>query len=475
MNTHIPSPPQSLRQAWVALLGLSSVFLFEMLDNSILNVTLPTIGRELHASTTALQWVTSSYAVLFGSLMLVFGAIADKFGRRRVMLVGLTLLGIASLATIFVTTTEQLIVVRGVMGIAAAMTTPGSMALAFRLFDNESLRIRAITLISTVGLVGLAIGPTVGGLILAVAPWQTLLLINVPISLLAIIGIRAGIARDIPADLHGDPIDILGAFLGTATIVGTLAAPTLFVEEGSASLAAWAISAGALLAGILFVVRERTASHPLLDLHLVAHPLVASGLAFKAAAGMATAGLGYLSMLQLQLQWGWSPALASLGMLPQVIVLVAGGAFVDPFVRRVGHTRAAWMSASIVVVGLAVYGVFNQFGYPWVALSLALVATGMRIVGVVAATNVLSGLPESRTTMGAALTDTVTEMANGLGIAVAGTILAALFAGSIAQPNWSVGQRVQFQAAVTEAGLALTVMTATLVIWGLLRVRKARI
>ena len=199
MNTHIPSPPQSLRQAWVALLGLSSVFLFEMLDNSILNVTLPTIGRELHASTTALQWVTSSYAVLFGSLMLVFGAIADKFGRRRVMLVGLTLLGIASLATIFVTTTEQLIVVRGVMGIAAAMTTPGSMALAFRLFDNESLRIRAITLISTVGLVGLAIGPTVGGLILAVAPWQTLLLINVPISLLAIIGIRAGIARDIPA------------------------------------------------------------------------------------------------------------------------------------------------------------------------------------------------------------------------------------------------------------------------------------
>ncbi len=474
MSTQLSTSPRSLRQAWVALLGLSSVFLFEMLDNSILNVTLPTIGRELHASTTALQWVTSSYAVLFGGLMLVFGAVADKYGRRRVMLVGLTLLGIASLATIFVTTTEQLIAVRAVMGIAAAMTTPGSMALAFRLFDNESLRIRAITLISTVGLVGLAIGPTVGGLILAVAPWQTLLLINVPISLLAIVGIRAGIARDIPADLHGDPIDILGALLGTATIVGALAAPTLFVEEGSASLAAWIVSAGALLSGLLFILRERTARHPLLDLHLVAHPLVASGLAFKAAAGMATAGLGYLSMLQLQLQWGWSPALASLGMLPQVIVLIAGGSFVDPFVRRVGHTRAAWMSAAIVVVGLATYGVLNRFGYPWVALSLALVATGMRVVGVVAATNVLSGLPESRTTIGAALTDTVTEVANGLGIAVAGTILAALFTGSIAQPNWSAQQSAQFQAGVTAAGLALTAMAAALVIWGLLRVRKAQ-
>src|SRR3984885_9190412 len=129
--------PRSLREAWVALAGLSAIFLFEMLDNSILNVALPTIGRELHASTTALQWVTGSYAVVFGGLMLVFGAMADRFGRRRVMLIGLVLLGVASLATAFVTSAEQLIVVRGLMGVAAAMTTPGSAALAFRLFDDD--------------------------------------------------------------------------------------------------------------------------------------------------------------------------------------------------------------------------------------------------------------------------------------------------------------------------------------------------
>src|SRR6478609_11035831 len=110
--------PQSLREAWVALAGLSAVFLFEMLDNSILNVALPTIGRELHASTIALQWVTGVYAVVFGGLMLLFGAIADRFGRRRIMLIGLVLLGVASLATAFVATVGQLIVVRAVMGIA---------------------------------------------------------------------------------------------------------------------------------------------------------------------------------------------------------------------------------------------------------------------------------------------------------------------------------------------------------------------
>src|SRR5580765_6823590 len=101
------SGPRSLREAWVALAGLSAVFLFEMLDNSILNVALPTIGRDLHASTTGLQWVTGAYTVVFGGLMLLFGAVADRFGRRRLMLVGLSLLGIASLCTAVVTTAEQ--------------------------------------------------------------------------------------------------------------------------------------------------------------------------------------------------------------------------------------------------------------------------------------------------------------------------------------------------------------------------------
>ncbi|MDT0261490.1 MFS transporter [Jatrophihabitans sp. DSM 44399] len=226
-NTTVNSPrsPQSLREVWVALAGLSAVFLFEMLDNSILNIALPTIGRELHASTTALQWVTGAYAVVFGGLMLAFGAIADRLGRRRIMLIGLVLLGVASLATAFVTTAEQLIAVRVVMGIAAAMTTPGSMALAFRLFAEDGLRVRAITLISTVGLVGLAIGPTVGGFVLAIAPWQVLLLVNVPIAVLAIIGIRAGIASDEAAELHREPVDVLGAVLGTATIVLVLVGP----------------------------------------------------------------------------------------------------------------------------------------------------------------------------------------------------------------------------------------------------------
>jgi len=465
--------PQSLREAWVALAGLSAVFLFEMLDNSILTVALPSIGRDLHASTTALQWVTGSYAVVFGGLMLAFGAVADRYGRRRVMFVGLGLLALAGLATVFVTTAEQLIAVRVAMGVAAAMTTPGSAALAFRLFESDRLRVSAMTLISTVGLVGLAIGPTIGGFVLAVAPWQVLLLANVPVAVFALVGVRFGIAADSPSELHGDPIDITGAALGTATIVLALLAPTMFVEDGAGSWTPWATSAAAAAAAVGFVVRQRRARHPLLDLTLVAHPLVSSGLAFKAATGLATAGLGYLVTLQLQLDWGWPPVLAAVGMLPQVVVLIAGGAVINPLIAKVGMQRAAMLSATSVVAGLAVYALLGTRGYVWVAVALVLVAAGLRVVGVVAGTNVLRGLPESRTTIGAALTDTVSEVTSAIGIAVAGTVLAALFTGSVATSPWNAQQSAQFARTVLVAGLGLTATAAALVGWGMVRGRSA--
>lgn len=140
----------------------------------------------------------------------------------------------------------ELIAVRALIGIAAAMTTPGTIALAFRLFDDDKLRIRAISVITAVGLVGLAAGPVAGGFLLAVMPWQGLLLINVPIAILAFLGIRSGIASDRAEDLHRAPIDIAGAVLGTLTIVLTLVAPSLFVESGAASVWLWIATAAAI-------------------------------------------------------------------------------------------------------------------------------------------------------------------------------------------------------------------------------------
>ncbi|MEU0881374.1 MFS transporter [Lentzea sp. NPDC005914] len=471
MSHLLQTSPRSLREAWIALAGLSAVFLFEMLDNSILTVALPTIGRDLHASTTALQWVSNSYAVVFGGLMLVFGAVADRVGRRRVMLVGLVLLGVASLATVFVTSVGELIAVRSLMGVAAAMTTPGSIALAFRLFQDDDLRVRAMTFISTVGLVGLAIGPPLGGFVLTVAPWQTLLLINVPIAVLAFAGISRGIQAD--TDLHRDPADLVGGVLGTATIVLALVVPTFFVEQGAGSWMPWAAAAFTVVMAILYVVRARSASHRLLDLKLVARPLVASGLAYKAATGLAAAGLTYLVTLQLQLDWHWSPALAAVGMLPQVVVLIAGGPFVNRFVRWAGLDRAAWLGGACTVAGLAVYALLGRLGYVPVAVALVLVAIGIRVVGAVAGVNVLKGLPENRTSIGVALVDTASQVTSAAGVAVSGTVLALMFTGGIAQPGWTSRQTAQFENAVTVGSLVLTSVAAALVGWAYLRMRRA--
>lgn len=467
------TPPRLLRDVWPALAGLSAVFLFEMLDNSILNIALPTIGRELSASVTSLQWITSAYAIVFGGFMLAFGAMADRFGRRRMMLIGLVLLGLASLSTIFVHTTAQLIAVRIVMGIAAAMTTPGTIALAFRLFDEDKLRIRAISAITTVGLVGLAAGPMVGGLLLSVGPWQTLLLINVPIALLAFFGIRAGIKPESKDELHAVPIDIAGAILGTLTIVSVILAPTLFINEGVRSLLPWMAVVAAVVFATLFVVRERTAKHPLIDMALIRQPLVSSGLAYKAATGLAIAGLGYIISLQLQLDWGWSPLVASIAMLPQVGTLLIIGFFVEKFVGRVGIHKAAWFGSLSVLTGIILFATLGQAAYIWVAVTLVLISAGLRIVGVVAGVNVMKGTPRNRTSVGAALVDTTDEMTSGLSIAVTGTLIAAFFVGDFSKGHWDAIQTAQFHTAASLSSWILAVVAAALIIWAYSMARKA--
>jgi hypothetical protein len=326
--------------------------------------------------------------------------------------------------------------------------------------------------ISTVGLVGVAVGPTVGGLLLAVVPWQVLLVVNAPIALVSVIGIRAGIPADTAADLHRDPIDVPGAVLGTLTVALALVAPTLFVQIGASSWLPWACAAGAIVSAVGFVARERTARHPLVDLQLVARPLVASGLAYQAAIGLATAALTYTVTLQLQLAWGWSPALAAVGMFPLVITMLAIGPFIDRIVGKFGTSRATTGGAAVVIAGLVTYGLLGRFSYVWIAVALVLISAGMRVVMITASVNVMSGLPPQRSSLGAALSDTAQEVSNAIGVAVSGTVIAAIFVGRLTSPHWTRVQVSQFENAVTIAILALAAVAAALVIWAPLRARR---
>jgi hypothetical protein len=317
------------------------------------------------------------------------------------------------------------------------------------------------------------VGPTVGGLLLAVAPWQVLLLVNAPIAILSAIAIRSGIPADTADELHHDPIDVPGGVLGTLTIALALVAPTLFVQIGGQSWLPWASAAGAIVSATCFVLRERRTKHPLIDLRLIARPLVASGLAYQAAIGLATAGLGYTVTLQLQLAWGWPPALAAIGMFPLAITMIAIGPFVDRIVDRFGTSRSTTFGAISVIIGLAAYGLLGRFGYVWIAIALVLVSAGMRVVMITASVNVMSGLPPERTSLGAALSDTAQEVSNAIGVAVTGTVIAAIFTGSFTGRHWTTVQVSQFQNAVTASIVALAVVAATLAIWAPLCARRS--
>src|SRR5690349_4551686 len=245
-----PAPSRaypSLRAAWIPMAALCLAFFVEMVDNTLLSIALPTIARDLGSGTTGLQWVTGAYALTFGGLLLTAGSIADRFGRRRVLLVGLAVFGLLSLTVVLVSTAGELIALRAGLGIAAAAMAPITNSLVFRLFDDQALRMRAMTVMIVVGMSGFVLGPLLGGTALAHVGWEWLLLVNAPIALVAGIGVRLGVAADRPDDLTRDRLDLPGAVLSIATIGLACWSLTSGVEHGWLSVATLGSVAGAVL------------------------------------------------------------------------------------------------------------------------------------------------------------------------------------------------------------------------------------
>ncbi|MGZ4476509.1 MAG: MFS transporter, partial [Nocardioides sp.] len=148
----------SLGAAWIPMLALCMAFFVEMVDNTLLSIAIPTIGRDLHGTTTSLQWITGAYSLTFGGLLLTAGSLADRFGRRRVLQIGLAIFGSLSLLVVFVDRTNELIALRAALGVAAAMMAPITNSLVFRLFDDDKLRMRAMTVMIIVGMSGFILG-----------------------------------------------------------------------------------------------------------------------------------------------------------------------------------------------------------------------------------------------------------------------------------------------------------------------------
>ena len=427
----------SLRAAWIPLAALCLAFFVEMVDNTLLSIALPTIGRDLDSGTTALQWVSGAYALTFGGLLLTAGSMADRLGRRRVLLVGLAVFGLLSLGVVAVTTAGELITLRAGLGIAAAAMAPITNSLVFRLFDDQALRMRAMTLMIVVGMSGFVLGPLLGGTALAHTRWQWLLVVNAPIALIAAIGVRLGVPADRPEDLTDDKLDLPGAALSVTTIGLACYSLTSGVEHGWFSVATLAALLGAVAAGIAFVRHERRSPSPMLDLRLFSDGTVRGAAIAQIGTAIAMAAVMFGLILHFQYAYGWSPVRAGLANLPLIVTMIAATPLSERLAGRFGHRIACLVGAACLAGSLAGLAWGVDHGYGAIAICMVVMTIGLRTVMTICAIALVDAMPGNRTSIGTALNDTAQEVGSSIGTAVVGTMIAALVTTQLPAGTWS--------------------------------------
>ncbi|MFD3889404.1 MFS transporter [Streptomyces microflavus] len=449
MTTAMLKPPASrtypsLRAAWIPLAALCLAFFVEMVDNTLLSIALPTIGRDIGGGTTALQWVTGAYSLTFGGLLLTAGSMADRLGRRRVLLVGLAVFGALSLCAVWVTTAGELIALRALLGIAAAAMAPITNSLVFRLFDDKALRMRAMTLMIVVGMSGFILGPLIGGTALAHVRWEWLLVVNAPIAMIAWIGVRLGVPADRPEDLTRDRLDVPGAALSVATIGLACYALTSGVENGWLSVLTIGSVVGAVVAATAFVRHERRSPAPMLDLGLFSNGTVRGAVVAQVGTSIAMAGVMFGLILHFQYAYGWSPVRAGLANLPLIVTMLLATPVSEGLARRYGHRVACLVGAACLSVALAGLSWGVEHGYLVIALCMVLMTIGLRTVMTICAVALVDAMPANRTSMGTALNDTAQEVGTSVGTATIGTLIAALVTTQLPAGVWSSGLVASF-------------------------------
>lgn len=447
--------------------------LVEMVDNSVLNIALPTIGRDLHAGPSDLQWIVGAYSLTFGGLLMVGGTLGDRLGRKRALLWGLIGFGLSGLLVLLVHDTAQLIAVRALSGAFAALIAPGTMSLTFRLFDDTKLRGKAIGLIVSVAMTGFAVGPVLSGLAIAHLSWHVLLVINAPVAAIAYLGVRRGIADDDPADLRSGGSDIPGAVLSVATLGLGLYTFTAGAEQGWLSWPTVVCALGAIAAGYAFVRRERSTSDPMLDLRLLRRPTVRGAALMQTAVTVATVGVMFAATEIFQFAWGWSPLRTGFATLPMVAGMFLGAPVSDWLVERAGHRRVAAVGAGILIASLIGITFTIDHGYLSFAIGMLTLTVGLRMVMTTCAIELIGALPEDHTSIGSAMNDTAQELGNAVGVAIVGTVTAAVVGTVLPTGAWSAHLVHDFFHAVQLSFGILAVVATVVSIMGVRRLSNA--
>jgi EmrB/QacA subfamily drug resistance transporter len=411
----------------LAGLGLAVVLgaqVVVVLDFSIVNVALPDISSELHASSTSVQWVVTAYAITFGGLLVLGGRLADLFGRRRLFVGGLIAFAIASAAGGLAVDFRVLVAARAVQGIAAAAVAPAALSILTTSFHGPS-RTRVLGYYGATASVGFVLGLLLGGVLVQTGGWRAVFFVNVPICLVcAAIG-----RRKLPAGPTAGTrphLDVGGACLVTAGMAVLVYAPTAGVDNGWISapfLAALALS-GTLLAA--FVRHERRSPQPLLPMSIFRSPTLAAGDGITLLVGAWNAGEVLLLSLFLQQVLGYSPLVTGLVVIPQGLAGLVRGAFGPSIVARLGTGRFLTASSLIAAVGLGLLLRFPATStYPLLGVVLFVVGMGTTSTAFAATVAGSAGVSDDEQGLSSALINAARQVGAALGVAILLSVAAA--------------------------------------------------
>src|SRR4051794_17262494 len=389
------------RRWWVLGALILSVILVG-LDSTILNVALPTLAAELGASTAQLQWIVDAFVLVLAGLLLPAGALADRVGRRPVLVGGIVVFTLGSLAAAYSGTATWLIVARAVMGAGAAVILTVPLAVLPSIFDADE-RPKAIAAVTVALGLGLPLGPIVGGWLLAHVWWGAVFLINVPLGVLAAIGVAALLPASRAAS--PTPLDLPGAVLSTAGLVGVVYAVVAAPARGwtSAPVLVAGLAGLVLLAG--FVVRERRTPAPMVDLALLARPRFTWGTVAATMAMFAMLGLLFVVPLYLQSVRGFDPLGTGLRLLPVILGLVVGAKVAERLTVRLGN-RIPVVAGLLIIAAALTWGATLEVGTAYGVLAgwLALTGAGLGLTITPAMDAVLGEVPPEHSGSGTALT-----------------------------------------------------------------------
>ncbi|MCX5110642.1 MFS transporter [Streptomyces sp. NBC_00378] len=424
-QNHLSSP--SHPQRWLILGVICLAQLTVLLDNTVLNVAIPSLTRELDASTADVQWMINAYSLVQSGLLLTAGSSADRYGRKKMLIAGLALFGIGSLVAGLAQTSVQLIAARAGMGIGGALLMTTTLAVVVQIFD-ETERVKAIGIWSTVSSLGFAVGPLIGGVMLDHFWWGAIFLINIPV---AVIGLVA-VARLVPESRSagGERPDLFGALLSTigmaSVVYAIISGPGHGWTSGQVLLTAFV--GVAVLTG--FVLWELHIPYPMLDMHFFRNQKFIGAVAGAILVAFGMGGSLFLLTQQLQFVLGYGALEAGLRTAPLALSVVALnltglGARLVP---KLGTPVTIASGMSLLAAGLAAIALLGGDGYGGMLLGLVVMGAGIALAMPAMANAIMSAIPPEKAGVGAGVNGTLAEFGNGLGVAVLGAVLNSRFA-----------------------------------------------